>query len=88
VTCGTASVARHPESRRIDVGGIEPRSHTFVIRIWLERAGEEKAWRGHITDVVTGQRDHFAGLTAILDFVQSRLHRDTPAADDPGRTCN
>jgi hypothetical protein len=75
--------ARHQES---DVGSFEARSHSFVIRMWIEQAGEESIWRGHITQVVTGKRHHFVELTQILSFIRTCLQpSDTPrdAPEEP-----
>ncbi len=51
---------------------IEPNTHSFVVKIWLEETPEETAhpvWRGHITHVASGQRRYVANLSEILVFV-------------------
>jgi hypothetical protein len=57
----------------VDVGSIEAGSHTFVVRIWLERAGKEKAWRGSITHVLTEERHHFVELADVVGVIRSYL---------------
>jgi hypothetical protein len=63
------------------VGSIEARSHAFVIRIWLERAGGEATWRGHITHVATEDRQHFGELTEIVAFIRPYLETTTASGN-------
>lgn len=49
---------------------------SFIVKVWIEPNGEtvtQPLWRGHITHVFTGQRQHFNNLTAIVDFVATYL---------------
>jgi hypothetical protein len=72
-----------PDTRRNAVGSIDARGHAFVIRIWLERAGQEKAWRGYIMHIITEERHHFEDLTEIVRFIQTHLERDGAAGEQP-----
>ena len=49
--------------------------HAFVIRIWLEEQTEDEqvVWRGHITHVMSGQRQYLHDLEAITAFIEPYL---------------
>ncbi len=54
----------------------EPDIHSFIVRIWLEEREAETHrlfLRGHITYVLTGERQYFQALNEIPDFINSRL---------------
>jgi len=42
-------------------------TRSFVVKIWLEE--ERGIWRGHITNVHSGERRYFEELSDILDFI-------------------
>jgi len=49
---------------------------SFVIKLWLEEAGtasSQKKWRGHITNVGTGERRYVESLQQISSFIQAYL---------------
>jgi hypothetical protein len=49
---------------------------TFVLRIWLEETQDEAGrtvWRGHITDVSTGERPDIQDVAGIVAFLSPRL---------------
>lgn len=48
-------------------GQNETNIHSFIVKIWVERnlGGEEPTWRGHITDVTTGERRYVKSLDEI-----------------------
>jgi len=50
---------------------------SFIIRIWLEQPerGRAAAWRGHITQVPSGQRRSFDDLSWMAVFVLDHLER-------------
>jgi hypothetical protein len=61
----------------------EDKSHSFMIRIWLERTVEETGyakWRGHITHVYSGERRYVENLNGITAFIATYLER--MGADD------
>jgi hypothetical protein len=50
----------------------ESTSHSFVVKIWLERdAGEAGGakWRGHITHVIDGKRNYFQNTNEVPLFM-------------------
>jgi hypothetical protein len=54
----------------------EARTHSFIVKIWLEDiAGKtgHAIWRGHVTHVQSGARRYFDHLEFIADFVASYL---------------
>jgi hypothetical protein len=67
------------------VGSIEARGHAFVIRIWLERAGEEESWRGYITHATTEERHHFRELNEIGAFIRRYVERGGENQKEPGQ---
>lgn len=57
---------------------IEPDTHSFVVKIWLEETAGEIAhpiWRGHITHVATGQRRYLDHLSVVMAFIAPYLAR-------------
>ena len=53
-------------------------AETFVIRLWLEAAdddGQQTTWRGHVTHVMSGERQYVQSLRAVADFIDSYLGR-------------
>jgi hypothetical protein len=55
---------------------LEFRTHTFVLRLWLEErqpAGQSPHWRGHITHVMSGQRHYFQDLAAAFAFIEAYI---------------
>jgi hypothetical protein len=58
----------------------ESKVHSFIVKLWLEDAGDEKGsagWRGHITHVPSGKRRYLKTLDDILTFVN-------PYVPEPG----
>lgn len=56
----------------------ESRTHSFIIKIWLEETLEEDGqatWRGHITHVPGGERHYIQDLNAIPLFIEPYLER-------------
>lgn len=55
---------------------IEPDTHSFVVKIWFEKAGTDShslLWRGYITHVASGKRQYLTQLHSITDFVENYL---------------
>jgi hypothetical protein len=50
----------------------ESRTHSFMIKIWLEDE-EQKKWRGHVTHIPDGKRRHFESMNDILTFISTYL---------------
>jgi hypothetical protein len=51
-------------------------TQSFLIKIWVEETAEEAGetlWRGHITHVHSGERQHFQDLPEIMSFMQPYL---------------
>ena len=51
---------------------LEPRSHSFVVKVWLEETAQganPARWRGHITHVASGQRRYLQDLNSISAFI-------------------
>jgi hypothetical protein len=56
----------------------ESRTHSFIIKIWLEEEVDESGralWRGHITHVPGGERQYIQDLSAIPPFIQPYLEK-------------
>ena len=54
------------------------RSHSFIVKVWLEKTVEEDGevlWRGHITHVQSRERRYFKELSEISDFIVPYLER-------------
>ena len=54
----------------------ESKVHSFIVKIWLEEAGDETGrviWRGYITHVPGGERRYLKRLSEIVDFIACYL---------------
>jgi len=52
---------------------IESKVHSFIVKLWLEDAGDEagsESWRGLVTHVPSGERRYLHKLDDILSFVK------------------
>ena len=56
-----------------------PRYCAWLLRCWTRR-GPESAWRFSLEDPHTGERRGFAGLEALVAFLQAELAR---GCDEP-----
>lgn len=57
---------------------LEPHTHSFIVKIWLEEAVEEAAqakWRGHITHVPSGERRYLKDIGDITAFLIPYLEK-------------
>ena len=57
---------------------MEAAIQSFIIKIWLEqesRAGESAVWRGYITHVPSGKRQHIQTLEMIPRFITPYLEQ-------------
>jgi hypothetical protein len=56
----------------------EIRTHSFIIKIWLEESTAEAGqavWRGHITHVPSGERRYLKNLDQMRAFIVPYLER-------------
>jgi hypothetical protein len=55
----------------------QQRTHqTFILRIWQEETEQEAgraSWRGHITDIGSGERRYVEDLGGVIAFLMPRL---------------
>jgi len=60
------------ENNEVSRPFIEPYTHSFVVKVWLEETPDETLypiWRGHITHVASGQRQYVTNLNGFLAFM-------------------
>jgi hypothetical protein len=60
------------------MGAIEPGSHSFIVKVWLEESGPGSprgSWRGYITHVADNERRYLENLSEILLFIRPYLER-------------
>lgn len=50
----------------------ESKVHSFIVKLWLEEAGDETGarWHGYITHVPSAERRYLQELRDILSFVE------------------
>lgn len=54
----------------------EQNTCSFVVKVWVEPNGDlmdHLRWRGHITQVFTGQRQYFENMAALVNFILLHL---------------
>lgn len=69
------------------MGVAESKVHSFIVKLWLEEAGDETGmvgWHGHITHVPSGERRYLQDLRDILSFVKPYIGES--GADDAAQT--
>jgi hypothetical protein len=48
-----------------------PPAATFVVRLWQEQGEEtERAWRGQIEHVQSGEREYVCEITQVIRFME------------------
>jgi hypothetical protein len=52
------------------MAGVESIVRTYVLRVWQEGPG---SWRGHITDVTTGERQYVDDIDGVAAFLAARM---------------
>jgi len=52
----------------------ESKTHSFIIKIWLEDDDRDK-WRGHITHVPSGVRRYLEDVSEITNFIMPYLEQ-------------
>jgi hypothetical protein len=55
--------------------GLEPDTHSFVVKVWREDGARRPGWRGHILHVASGTRRPLLHLDAIGLFVGGYLEQ-------------
>lgn len=58
---------------------------SFIVKIWVEEIDQGTAqmkWRGHITNVLSHQRQYVEDLGAITDFITVHLEQMRLAANN------
>jgi hypothetical protein len=74
----TQAVRRLRSAARIFMEPTESRTHSFIIKIWLEEDMDEAGrtvWRGHITHVPGGERRYLKQLNDVLAFIMPFLKK-------------
>lgn len=61
---------------------VEERSHTFIVKIWLEEEATEAKpplWRGHVTHVADGEKAYLQNTRHLVAFINRYLEQWEPA---------
>jgi len=61
-----------------DVGSIQPNTHSFVVKVWLNdhaQRSRQVAWRGRVTHVPTGRCHYFSKTADMADFITLYLQQ-------------
>jgi hypothetical protein len=58
---------------------LEGDTHSFIVKIWIERPPLPAFWQGQVTHVASGQRRSFRNLGALNAFIVAYM-RDLPGA--------
>ena len=57
---------------------------SYLLRLWQAGTGQAIEWRASLEDVSTGERQAFAGLDALLDYLRERTRAGSPQAQADG----
>lgn len=61
-----------------DVGSIQPNTHSFVVKVWLNGQTPQSGratWRGRITHVPSGRCRYFTETADVGDFITGYLEQ-------------
>lgn len=65
-----------------DADNLVPRSHLFMLRIWLEDIGNEQAgWRARVQHVSSGEVRYFHDWSTLEAFVEGLVSKTKPLGD-------
>ncbi len=60
-----------------------PRTHLFIVRVWLEDLGDGKAeWRGQLKYVISGEVRYFREWNNLITILQELLTEPKDAIKD------
>ena len=60
-----------------------PRSHLFMVRVWMEDLGDGKTeWRGQVKHVTSGEVQYFREWPMLIMILQEMLTEPEEAAPD------
>ena len=54
--------------------------HAYLLRLWRESPGGP--WRALLQDAATGERHGFAGLIAVVRFLETQMEEYPPLASE------
>lgn len=53
----------------------EQNTCSFIVKVWVEPNADHLRWRGHITQVFTGQRQYFENMATLVNFIMLQLEQ-------------
>jgi len=56
--------------------------HSYLLRLWLEKAGGRQTWRASLEDTHAGERQGFPSLEALFAFLLEKTGPLLPAEND------
>jgi len=60
-------------------GGLDIKSHSFIVRIWNDSVGNGKSvWRGSIEKVGSDRKIYFSHLDGVVRFIQDQIGYELP----------
>lgn len=66
----------------------EQNTCSFIVKVWVEPNGDPTGhlrWRGHITQVFTGQRQYFENMASLVNFIRFHLEQMGGKAEQADR---
>ena len=60
----------------------EPKSHLFILRLWLEDLGNgQNDWRGKVQHVNSGEVRYFRDWSTLEAFIDGLVRKTNPSID-------
>lgn len=53
-------------------------THSFVVKLWVEEVDpttDRSSWRGHITHVLSGEREYFQSIQKMNHFILPYINK-------------
>jgi hypothetical protein len=58
---------------------------SYLLRLWRAPGGDEQPWRASLQDPLTGERQGFADLEALVAYLRDEIDGKSAPEQEPGR---
>jgi hypothetical protein len=62
-----------------------PAYQSYLLRLWRVPGGAGQPWRASLHDPLTGERQGFADLEALLAYLRDQIEGESAPEEEPGR---
>ncbi len=62
-----------------------PAYQSYLLRLWHAPGGAGQPWRASLQDTLSGERQGFADLEALLAYLRDQIEGESAPEEEPGR---